>query len=153
MYLEGCPSYAKRMKEEGHLVCNHTVSHTNLLNKSVEEIAAEIFDMAEYFYQITGYEVDPYFRTPGGKCTPRLLSLVQDAGYTTVYWSIAYGDYDDDNPPEPGYVTNHFATYYHNGAIALMHNDCTSNADELDAVLTLLEKQGYRFALLSELNN
>ncbi|MBR4806900.1 MAG: dimethylmenaquinone methyltransferase, partial [Lachnospiraceae bacterium] len=73
-------------------------------------------------------------------------------GYKTVFWSIAYGDYDVDNQPVPGYVLNHFTTYHHNGAIALMHNASTSNVKELDAVLTMLEKNGYRFALLNELD-
>lgn len=151
MYIEGCPDYCIRMKKEGHMVCNHTVSHSDLRDKSVEKIAAEIFDCAEYFYETTGYEFDPYFRTPTGAYTKKLLTLISDAGYTTVFWSIAYGDYDADNQPEPGYVLNHFTTYHHNGAIALMHNDSTSNANELDAVLTMLEEEGYRFAPLSEL--
>lgn len=152
MYLEKCADYAIRMKKEGHAVCNHTVSHTDLRNKSVEKIAAEIFDCAEYFYEVTGYEFDPYFRTPSGAYTKKLLTIINDAGYKTVFWSIAYGDYDANNQPAPGYVTDHFATYHHNGAIALMHNDSSSNVKELDAVLTLLENEGYRFALLSELD-
>ncbi|MBO4414687.1 MAG: polysaccharide deacetylase family protein [Lachnospiraceae bacterium] len=152
MYLKDCSAYAKRMVEEGHAVCNHTVSHTDLTNKSVEKIAAEILDVAEYFYEITGHEFAPYFRTPTGAYTKRLLSIIRDAGYKTVFWSIAYGDYDNNNQPKPGYVTDHFATYHHNGAIALMHNDSSANVNELDAVLTLLEDAGYRFALLYELD-
>lgn len=151
MYLKSCSKYALRMKEEGHMVCNHTVSHTDLKEKSVEKIAAEILDCAEYFYEVTGYEFDPFFRTPTGTYTKRLLSLIRDAGYTTVFWSMAYVDYDTKNQPAPGYVINHFTTYHHNGAIALMHNDSTSNVKELDAVLTMLEEQGYRFGLLDEL--
>ena len=150
MYLEKCADYAIRMKEEGHAVCNHTVSHSDLRVMEVENIIAEIFDCAKYFYEVTGYEMDPFFRTPSGSYTVRLLTLIQDAGYRTVFWSIAYGDYDKKNPPAPGYVTNHFKTYHHSGAVALIHNDCQQNADELDAVLTLLEKAGYRFALLDE---
>ncbi|MBO4696286.1 MAG: polysaccharide deacetylase family protein [Lachnospiraceae bacterium] len=150
MYLEKCSDYAIRMKQEGHAVCNHTVSHSDLRTMPVEKIVAEILDVAEYFYNKTGYEFDPFFRTPSGSYTVRLLTLIRDAGYRTVFWSIAYGDYDKNNPPAPGYVTNHFKTYYHNGAVALMHNDCQQNADELDAVLTFLEGQGYRFALLDE---
>lgn len=153
MYLKKCADYAIRMKEEGHAVCNHTVNHTDLRYMSVEKIAAEIFDCAEYFYEVTGYEFDPYFRTPSGAYTKKLLTIINDAGYKTVFWSIAYGDYDTANQPAPGYVTNHFETYHHNGAIALMHNDSQSNVDELDAVLTLLEEEGYRFALLSELDD
>lgn len=151
MYLEGCGDYARRMKAEGHAVCNHTVHHEDLRGKSVEKVVSEIIDAAEYFYEITGYEFDPYFRTPTGAYTKRLLSIARDCGYKTVFWSIAYGDYDVNNQPAPGYVLNHFTTYHHNGAIALMHNASTSNVKELDAVLTMLEDQGYRFALLNEL--
>ena len=153
MYLEKCGDYAKRMKAEGHAVCNHTVHHEDLRGKSVEKIVAEIMDVAEYFYELTGYEFDPYFRTPTGAYTKRLLSIIRDCGYNTVFWSIAYGDYDKNNQPAPGYVIDHFTTYHHNGAIALMHNDSTSNANELDAVLTMLENEGYRFALLNELDD
>ncbi|MBO4927286.1 MAG: polysaccharide deacetylase family protein [Clostridiales bacterium] len=151
MYLEECSDYAIRMKEEGHMVCNHTVTHSDLVPMDVEQICSEIFDVAEYFYNKTGYTLDPYFRTPKGTYTKKLMTILTDAGYKTVFWSIAYNDYSDEQP-EPGYVTNHFATYHHNGAIALMHNDSSSNVAELDAVLTLLENEGYRFGLLNELN-
>ena len=67
--------------------------------------------MAEYFYEITGTEFAPYLRTPTGAYTKRLLTLINDCGYKTVFWSIAYGDYDKNNQPAPGYVTDHFATY------------------------------------------
>ena len=151
MYLEECADYAKRMKEEGHAVCNHTVTHSDLVTKSVSGVLDEIYGCSEYFYEVTGYEMDPFLRTPTGSYSKRLMTIIEDAGYMTVFWSIAYGDYDPKNQPAPGYVTDHFKTYHHNGAIALMHNDSPSNANELDAVLTYLEGQGYRFALLSEL--
>ena len=151
MYLEKCSEYAVRMKEEGHMVCNHTVTHSDLVPMSVDQIAGEIFDVAEYFYEKTGYTLDPYFRTPKGTYTKKLMTIISDAGYKTVFWSIAYNDYTPSAQPEPGYVLDHFRTYHHNGAIALMHNDSQSNVNELDAVLTYLEKEGYRFGLLNEL--
>ena len=153
MYLEECSDYAIRMKQEGHMVCNHTVTHSDLVPMTVEQIAGEIFDTAEFFYEKTGYTLDPYFRTPKGTYTKRLMTILTDAGYSTVFWSIAYNDYTPSAQPEPGFVTDHFATYHHNGAIALMHNDSQSNVDELDAVLTLLENEGYRFGLLNELDD
>lgn len=152
MYLEKCSDYAVRMKEEGHMVCNHTVTHSDLVPMSVDQIAGEIFDVAEYFYEKTGYTLDPYFRTPKGTYTKKLMTIISDAGYKTVFWSIAYNDYTPSAQPEPGYVLDHFQTYHHNGAIALMHNDSQSNVNELDAVLKYLEKEGYRFGLLNELD-
>ena len=152
MYLEKCSDYAVRMKEEGHMVCNHTVTHSDLVPMTVEQITSEIFDTAEYFYEKTGYSLDPYFRTPKGTYTKRLMTLISDCGYKTVFWSIAYNDYTPSAQPEPGFVLDHFQTYHHNGAIALMHNDSQSNVNELDAVLTYLEGEGYRFGLLDELD-
>lgn len=153
MYLEKCSDYAIRMKEEGHMVCNHTVTHSDLVPMSVEQITSEIFDTAEYFYEKTGYTLDPYFRTPKGTYTKKLMTVISDSGYKTVFWSIAYNDYTPSAQPEPGYVLDHFKTYHHNGAIALMHNDSQSNVNELDAVLTFLESEGYRFGLLDELED
>lgn len=151
MYMEGCKDYCIRMGDEGHLVCNHTVSHSNLLDKSVKKIASELFDTAEYYYEITGREMAPYFRCPEGTYSKRLLSIVKDSGYMTVFWSLAYGDYDQNNQPEYGYVLKHFKDNHHNGAIALIHNDAKCNVDELDSVLTMLEEEGYRFGLLTDL--
>lgn len=151
MYIAGCPEFCKRMKEEGHMVCNHTVNHEDLTLLSVEQIVDEIFDVAEAFYETTGYPIDPYFRPPTGTYTQRMMSIIRDSGYQTMFWSLAYDDYDQNNQPAPGFVIDHFQKFHHNGAIVLMHNDSQSNVDELDAVLTYLEGEGYRFGLLDEI--
>ncbi len=151
MYLEGCPEYAKRMKEEGHMVCNHTVNHEDLTKLDAEDIIYEIFDVAEYFYEITGYPIDPYFRTPTGSYSDRVLTMVKDAGYQTVFWSFAYDDYDQNNQPSVEFIMDHYDKFHHNGAIILMHNDSQANVDALDQVLTYMEEQDYRFGLLDEI--
>ena len=151
MYLEDCSEYCKRMVEEGHLVCNHSVHHTVMTDMTVEEIAAEIIDVAEFYYEKTGYTLAPYFRPPTGAYDKRLLTITDDLGYKTVFWSLAYGDYDQNNQPTVDEVIDHFHKYHHNGAIILMHNDSSANEAALDDVLTYMESQGYRFALLDEL--
>lgn len=151
MYLEGCQDYAKRMKEEGHMVCNHTVHHEDLTKLDAEDIISEMFDVAEYFYEITGYPIDPYFRTPTGSYSDRVLTMVKDAGYQTVFWSFAYDDYDQNNQPSVDFILDHYDKFHHNGAIILMHNDSQSNVEALDRVLTYMEGQGYRFGLLDEI--
>ena len=150
MYLEECSDYCVRMKQEGHMVCNHTVSHTDLTVRTVEDIIAEILDVEEYFYEKTGYEIDKFFRPPTGSYTKRLLSIVRDCGYTTVFWSFALYDYDQNNQPDPADVLASFKRRHHNGAVILMHNDSSANEAALDSVLTYLEGEGYRFALLDE---
>ena len=74
-------------------------------------------------------------------------------GYTTVFWSLAYPDYDVNNQPGADYVIERFEKYIHPGAIPLIHNISESNAQALDTVLTNLEKEGYTFRSLYDLSS
>lgn len=147
------PEYIIRMKEEGHLVGNHTVRHLNSPALSPEELAAELYEVASTMEELTGYSIDPFFRTPMGDYSERVLKVIQDMGYTSVFWSIAYYDYDVNNQPGKEYVVDHFDTYHHNGCIALIHNISESNTQALGDVLDLLREAGYRFGTLTELGN
>jgi len=147
------PEYVKRMKEEGHLVGNHTVRHLSSPTLTPEELAEELYEVAIAVEEETGYSIDPFFRTPMGEYSERVLKVVQDMGYTSAFWSIAYYDYDVNNQPGKDYVVDHFNTYHHNGCIALIHNTSESNAQALGDVLDLLREAGYRFGTLTELGN
>jgi len=150
-FIDSNPQYVRRMVEEGHLVGNHSVSHADLTKLSDEEVYQEIIGCEEAFFNVTGKQMDLYFRPPEGAYSQRTMQITEDLGYKTLFWSIAYGDYDKKNQPGKAYVVDHFTTYHHNGAIPLMHNDSTSNLEAMDDVLTLLEEQGYRFGTLNEL--
>ncbi len=141
-----------RMKEEGHLVGNHTVTHPNLAKCTTEKVVAELTQCAAYMKEMTGYDFDPFMRPPEGAYSEKSLRITNDLGYKTIFWSIAYLDWDPSNQPGKEYVVNHFSKYYHNGAIPLIHVVSESNCQALDDVLTLLEAAGYRFGSLTELN-
>lgn len=144
------PEYVKRMKEEGHLVGNHTVRHLSSPSLTPEELDAELSEVAKTMYELTGYQMDPFFRPPMGEYSERTLKATQDMGYDSVFWSIAYYDYDVNDQPGKAYVVDHFNTYHHNGTIVLMHNTSQSNAEALPEVVELLKAEGYRFGELTE---
>ena len=73
-------------------------------------------------------------------------------GYKTIFWSMAYLDFDVNNQPGADYVVEHFNKYCHPGAVPLLHNVSTSNAQALDTVLTNMEKEGYTFRSLDDMN-
>ena len=141
----------KRMKEEGYLVCNHTVTHPSMPGKSVEEQRKELLDCENYMKQATGYELDLFYRPPKGEYSQRSLQVAKDLGYTTVFWSMAYLDYDVNNQPSREHVVEHFKKYYHPGAIPLLHNVSQANHDALRQVLQDLKKEGYTFGSLYDL--
>ena len=141
----------KRMKAEGHLVCNHSVHHPSMPDKSVEEQKQEILDCENYMKEATGYEMDLFFRPPRGEYSKRTLQIAKDLGYRTIFWSMAYLDYDVNNQPDSGHVVEHFSKYYHPGAIPLLHNVSKANHDALAQVIRNLKKEGYSFGSLYDL--
>ncbi len=151
-YIRDDTDLVKRMKEEGHMVCNHTITHPSLPSKSIDDIRNEIDGCDNYMFEATGYKMDKYLRPPKGEYSERTLQLTKDMGYKTVFWSITYLDYDVKNQPSKEHVVQHFEKYYHPGAITLLHNVSSANASALDEVLSLLEKEGYRFGSLDELS-
>lgn len=150
-YIRDNIELSKRMKEDGHQVGNHTITHPSMPDKSYEEIIQEITGCADYMKEAIGYDMDPYLRPPRGEYSARTLMLTHDLGYKTIFWSMAYLDYDVNKQPGKDFVINHFNKYHHNGAIILMHNVSSSNANALETVIVNLKAEGYRFASLNEL--
>lgn len=144
-YIRDNVEIVKRMKKEGHLVGNHTVKHKSMPDLSERDIKEELITCADYCKEATGYEMDPYVRPPMGEYSERTLQICKNLGYKTVFWSMAYLDYEVDNQPGSDFVIDHFEKYYHNGAIPLLHNVSKSNAEALDTVLTNMEKKGFTF--------
>jgi len=150
-FLEANPDEVCRMADEGHLVGNHSVTHPDLTELTDEEIYSEIIGCEEAYHKLTGKQMDLFFRPPGGDYSRRTMQITKDLGYMSVFWSIAYNDYEKNNQPGKEYVLEHFETYHHNGAIVLMHNDSDSNREAMEEVILYLKQQGYRFGSLEEL--
>lgn len=80
----------------------------------------------------------------------RSIKVAKSMGYSTIFWSLAYYDYDTANQPGKNFVIRKFKTYYHNGMIPLIHACSKSNTEALGEVLTFLKKKGFRFGTLDE---
>lgn len=152
-FLQANPKEARRMAEEGHFVGNHSVTHPDLTALSDEEVYSEIIGCEEAYYDITGKQMDLFFRPPQGNYSERTMQITKDLGYSSIFWSVAYYDYNQNDQPGVEYVLDHFEKYHHNGAVVLMHNDSSSNRDAMKDVLIYLKGQGYRFGSLEELIN
>lgn len=149
-YIRDNPELVIRMKEEGHLVGNHTITHPSLPSLSIEEQRQEITGCAAYMKEATGYEMDPYIRPPKGEYSERTLQLCEDLGYCTIFWSMAYLDYEVNNQPTPEYVIQHFDKYCHPGAMPLLHNVSSANTAALPQLIRNLREAGYRFGTIDE---
>ena len=151
-YLEQQPDLVRRMVSEGHIVGNHTMHHPDMSKISdPDAFAKELRDLENLYRDITGEEMLKLYRPPQGIYSQENLEMAQKLGYKTVFWSLAYADWDNKNQPSHETAMKKLTTRVHNGAVILLHSTSKTNAEILDRLLTEYNEMGYRFAPLTEL--
>jgi peptidoglycan-N-acetylmuramic acid deacetylase len=105
----------------------------------------------EAYKAVTGEEMLRYYRPPRGIYSEDNLRLAKKLGYRTVFWSLAYVDWLQDDQPSAEQAFSKLIGRIHPGAVVLLHSTSSTNAEILDELLTRWEEMGYRFAGLEEL--
>lgn len=150
-YLEKETDLILRMVEEGHDVGNHTVNHPSMPSLSEEELEYELIELDRVFYETTGKTMK-FLRPPMGEHSEKSMYLSNKLGYKTVFWSIAYEDWNVDKQPSLDYVFSSVVDNLHNGAIILMHAVSSANAGALESIIIEAKKLGYTFKSLTTLD-
>ena len=151
-YMEQNADLVRRMAQEGHIVGNHTMHHPDM--SKISDKAAfqkELTDLENLYKQITGQEMAKYYRPPQGNYSEENLKMAKELGYKTVFWSLAYVDWNNDAQPTAEQAYSKLLPRIHNGAVVLLHSTSTSNAQILDELLTKWEQMGYSFGTVDDL--
>ena len=151
-YIEKNADLVRRMVAEGHIVGNHTMHHPDMSKISTKEgFAKELQQLEELFRSTTGKELPKFYRPPQGIYSEDNLKMAQELGYKTVFWSLAYVDWNNDNQPTAQYAFSKLLPRTHNGAVVLLHSTSETNAEILDELLTKWKSAGYRFETIDAL--
>ena len=151
-YLEQNKDLVRRMVAQGHIVGNHTMHHPDMSKLTDKtRFAAELQELEALYTEITGEPMPKYYRPPQGIYSEENLKMAKEMGYKTVFWSLAYVDWNNDQQPSADYAFEKLLPRTHNGAVILLHSTSKTNAQILDQLLTRWEEMGYRFATLDEL--
>ena len=111
----------------------------------------ELQSVEDAYREITGQEMQKFYRPPQGKYSEPNLKMAQELGYTTVFWSLAYVDWYQDNQPTAEQAFEKLIPRIHPGAVVLLHSTSKTNCEILDELLTKWESLGYSFGTLQEL--
>ena len=145
-------SLVERMQNEGHLVCNHTMHHHNMTRVSSErEFERELASLEALYRETFGNDMARYYRPPEGTFNEATMRYAQNLGYKTIFWSIAYADWDNDRQPSAEQAKEKILGNLHNGAVILLHPTSATNASIMKDLITEIKKEGYRFGTLHEL--
>ena len=150
-YLQREPDLVRRMAAEGHIVGNHTMTHPDMTGVDAETFRAELQGVEDKYFGITGQTLAKYYRPPQGVYDEASLKRAQELGYQTVFWSLAYADWDNGNQPDPDAAVQKLNSRIHDGAVVLLHATSKTNAEILKRLLTGWMDMGYRFEPVTEL--
>jgi peptidoglycan/xylan/chitin deacetylase (PgdA/CDA1 family) len=166
-------AYWRARVAEGHAFGTHTWDHWyfrgDLPNGKVryersgksreldaQGVCKELRRVATRFHELTGRDLDPIWRAPGGRTTPNTLAAAKACGYRHVHWSPA-GFLGDELPSDKYPNDMLLARALKNlrdGDIMVMHLGIQSRKDPLahilEPLLAGLKQRGFCFATLAE---
>ena len=150
-YAKDQPELMKRMTQEGHLIGNHSWSHPDMTQIADSRIKEELEKVKTEVAQVTGQQSMTYLRPPRGIFNERSLAVSKELGYTNVFWSVAYKDWDTKSQKGWKYAYDQVMAQLHPGAVILLHAVSQDNAEALGRIIDEAHRQGYTFKSLNQM--
>jgi peptidoglycan-N-acetylmuramic acid deacetylase len=168
----------RELVKEGHAFGTHTFDHVyfrgddatdrvrvrsqfgadagRTLAWDAKQYCGELERVATRFEALTGAKLDPFWRAPGGKTSPRLIAFGASCGYRHFGWSDA-GFVGDELPSDKypnALLEKRALDHLEAGDIVLMHLGIWSRKEPLapilDPLITGLEQKGHCFRTLRD---
>lgn len=145
---EAHPELVRRMAAEGHVVGNHSYTHSwrfplRSLGRTVEELRRT----GEVLLRITGRR-PRLFRPPFGVTNPTIARAVRRLGLDPVGWSIRSLDTMGQSPER---VAARILRRLHPGAVILLHDRCAGSERLVGLLVEGLRSRGLEPVTLPEL--
>jgi peptidoglycan/xylan/chitin deacetylase (PgdA/CDA1 family) len=141
------PELLQRMRNEGHLVANHTWSHRDLTAMSSTKITDQLVRTQREITQSIG-QVPTLMRPPYGATDTQVASIAGTLGLAVVRWNV---DTQDERDSDPRVIADRTVSQAKPGAIILMHDVHDATVDATPEILRRLTAKGYTFVTVPEL--
>ncbi len=141
------PELVSRMREQGHLVGNHTWAHRDLTKLSSSKVADALVRAQSVISAELG-QTPTLARAPYGAVNKDVRAIARKMGISLVNWDV---DTLDSRDNDPRAVVRRAVQSAHPGAIILMHDIHDTTVEAVPEILRQLTKKGYTFVTVPEL--
>jgi len=145
-WAERFPDLVKAERDQGHVICDHTMHHVEHLDKKPHaQVEQEIGDGYRTLTNLLGTPPALY-RAPGGSLGPDVIAVAHEHGMRVIGWAIDPHDYE--RPPVPVLV-DRIMSRIRPGSIILLHDGGGDRANTLAAVKIVIDQlkaMGWNFA-------
>lgn len=138
------PEIVKEIYEGGHLIGNHTYSHTQLTSRNADAFKRELIKTNEVIKEVTG-EDTIYVRPPYGSWNKE---FEKELNMFPVLWTIDPLDWCSSNV---SCIVNTVCSKAGENDIILMHDQYKTTVTAALAIVDELMKEGYEFVTVDEL--
>lgn len=142
--INGNEELVRRMKEDGHLIGNHSYRHVQLTKDGIDNVCQSIKETSRILAGITGEE-PKYLRPPYGDWNDELAECVD---LIPVFWSVDSLDWKYQNADQ---ITRRVLKKLGNGDIILMHDIFPTSVKAALEIVDRLVSEGWRFVTVDEL--
>lgn len=145
---ENHPTLIQRIRQEGHLIGNHSYSHSNRFPLfSYKRMIEDLQKTDQLLERLTGNKIT-LFRPPFGVTNPIIAKAVRKMGYTTIGWNIR----SLDTMGEPiDKVFHRIVKQIKPGSVILLHDRMPDSATLLTRLLEYLQQNRYEVKRIDEL--
>lgn len=155
-FVEKFTEQALKIRDAGHEIGNHSVSHPHMLEKdNLDSWAYQVRHAAEIIRENLG--VNPrLFRPPFGEFNWKITSFARAEGMETCLWTVDSHDWDTKFSRAPEKVIKRITktkgpSMIDNGVIILFHLDGFNTPSILDEMIPRYQEMGYTLVTVSEL--
>ncbi|MDR7369725.1 polysaccharide deacetylase family protein [Flavobacterium aquidurense] len=148
--IETHPEILKQVIAEGHLVGNHSYSHSKFFDFYHEDkITDELRKTDELLEKFTSKKIN-FFRPPYGVTTPSIRRALKITGHKVIGWNIRSLD---GGTKDQNLIFNRIIKRVSPGGIVLLHDTGSHSVSVLEQFLQFLQQNNYKVISLEELLN
>lgn len=117
-YVEQRPDIVREVVNAGHIVGNHTFSHSNLIFTSAKQTRTQLQGCQQAITQAIGQH-SPLFRPPFGGRRPGTLRIARSLGLAPVMWNVSGQDWKGYSAEE---IKQRIHRQVRGGDVILLHD-------------------------------
>lgn len=148
--IEAHAEIVKQILAEGHLLGNHSYSHSPFFDfYNAKKITEEIQKTDALLEKFTSKKIS-FFRPPYGVTTPSIRRALKITGHKVIGWNIRSLDGGTKNQ---NLIFNRIIKRISPGGIVLLHDTASHSVLVLEQFLQFLQNQNYQVVSIEELLN
>ncbi|KQL49232.1 xylanase [Brevibacillus choshinensis] len=146
------PQMLRRIKDEGHIIGNHTWDHPNLTQLPLSDVQTQVLRTTEEIDRVAGVKTR-LFRPPYGDLNDDIVRKVTSLDHEILLWDIDSWDWKGLTGPQ---VAKNILGHVRDGSIVLQHcagptETVKGTLEALPYIIEVLSESGFTFSTIPQL--